>query len=249
MSSDTLNTSRWSDLAVRATSGVVMAVVAFALVWFGGWPFKLICLLLGGIIFWEWWQITSQNRLRWAWVVPGIAYSVLPTWALVYLRTGEHGFTAIPTHDPQLAIVLALIAAVIATDIGAYFSGRMIGGPKLAPRISPKKTWAGFVGGVISAILIVALLQFLLPALSARFIKETDASTNMASFALNAGLFSLPVSIVSQLGDLFESWLKRKFNVKDSSNLIPGHGGVMDRLDGLIFAATFLALFIFGFSS
>lgn len=241
--------NKWSDLAVRAASGVVMAVAGFALIWIGGWPFKIMCLVLGGVIFWEWRQITGKNNRQWAWFLPGIVYAVLPTWALIYLRTGDHSFTPIPATAAGLAVVIAVVATVIATDVGAYFSGRMIGGPKLAPRISPKKTWAGFAGGIVGAMLVIAILQYLLPALSSRFVVDPESGISVKDVVLNAILFSLPLSIVSQLGDLFESWLKRKFNVKDSSNLIPGHGGFMDRLDGLIFAASFLALFVYGVAS
>jgi phosphatidate cytidylyltransferase len=143
---------------------------------------------------------------------------------------------------------LSVIAVVIATDVGAYFAGRMFGGPKLAPRISPKKTWAGFFGGILAAIVIIAFLQFALPKLSSRFV-HTESGFEGVFYALNAGLFSAPLSVISQAGDLFESWLKRKFNVKDSSRLIPGHGGVMDRLDGLIFAASCVALYVHFISS
>jgi phosphatidate cytidylyltransferase len=242
------SSSRWSDLGVRAASGVVMIVVAVALIWIGGWPFKIMCLLLGLIILWEWWRIVSHGKHLVAWMTPGVIYAALPTWALIYLRTGDHGFTAIPAGDPRLTIVLSVIAVVIATDIGAYFAGRTFGGPKLAPRISPKKTWAGFFGGILAAIAVVALLQFALPKISSRFAHE-ESGVESISYALNAVLFSAPLSVISQAGDLFESWLKRKFGVKDSSQLIPGHGGVMDRLDGLIFAASFVALYIYFISA
>jgi phosphatidate cytidylyltransferase len=119
-----------------------------------------------------------------------------------------------------------LLAVVWATDIGAYAFGRIIGGPKLAPSISPNKTWSGAVGGFVSAALI---------------------STAVAwgfGVHIGAGLVALSgiLSIVSQAGDLFESGLKRRYNVKDSGSLIPGHGGFMDRFDGLWFAAPVAAL-------
>jgi phosphatidate cytidylyltransferase len=236
--------SNWSDLATRAASGIVMAVVAFVLVWIGGWPFNIMCILLGLLIFWEWYRITQKNGTDIPWLIAGLIYAIAPVAALIYLRNGDHGFTAIPSNDPRLAIVLAMIVVVVATDVGAYFSGRTIGGPKLAPRISPKKTWAGFFGGIIAAMIFLAAAEYYLPFISTKFMLADPSDGAVSVFLLNAGLFALPVSVVSQIGDLFESWLKRKFDVKDSSQLIPGHGGVMDRLDGLIFAASFVALYV-----
>jgi phosphatidate cytidylyltransferase len=235
----------WSDLAVRAASGVVMAVVAFTLIWIGGWPFNIMCVILGGLIFWEWFNIVKNRQHKTVWILVGLLYSILPAISLIYLRTGAHEFTALPSIDPRLAIVVSLIAAVIATDIGAYFAGRMIGGPKLAPSISPKKTWAGFFGGIVAAMAVGAFLQYFLPFVSAKFPSEPDPQMYLMYYFFNALLFCAPVSIISQIGDLFESWIKRKFDVKDSGTLIPGHGGFMDRLDGLIFAASALALYIF----
>ncbi len=237
--------SRWSDLAVRSASGLIMAAAAFAFIRIGSWPFNIMCLILGGLIFWEWQKITRQTPANIAWLIAGILYAILPVAALIYLRNGSHGFTVIPSAAPKFSIVLAVVAAVIATDVGAYFAGRILGGPKLAPRISPKKTWAGFFGGIVSAILVIAALQYFLPHVSAEFPAEPDAPARAANVALNAALFSAPVSVVSQVGDLFESWLKRRFDVKDSSHIIPGHGGVMDRLDGLIAASVFVAGIIY----
>ncbi len=241
--------SRWSDLAVRSASGLIMAATAFAFIRIGGWPFTIMCLILGGLIFWEWQKITRQTPASISWLIAGILYAILPVAALIYLRNGTHGFTVIPSNAPQFAIVLAVVAAVIATDVGAYFAGRILGGPKLAPRISPKKTWAGFFGGILSAILVIAALQYFLPQVSHEFPPEPNATDAASDFAWNAVLFSAPVSVVSQVGDLFESWLKRRFDVKDSSHIIPGHGGVMDRLDGLIAASVFVAGIIYFWSA
>ncbi|MFZ1681999.1 MAG: phosphatidate cytidylyltransferase, partial [Rhizobiaceae bacterium] len=144
------------------------------------------------------------------------AYALLPAIAFSSLRDGPSGFAAI----------LFLFAAVWATDIFAYFTGRAIGGPKLAPAISPGKTWSGAVGGTVFAVLAVVALAFVLPAL-----------------ALPAILVpAIALSVVSQIGDLAESAFKRHFGVKDSGNFIPGHGGVMDRIDGLAVAAVALYL-------
>jgi phosphatidate cytidylyltransferase len=130
---------------------------------------------------------------------------------------------------------ILIIGGVAATDIGAYFAGRAIGGPKIAPKISPSKTWAGLGGGVLAASLVLAL--YYVPSIDASDPNQTVGGALFASF-----LLGLTLAVVAQAGDFFESWLKRKAGVKDSSNLIPGHGGVFDRIDGLI-----AVLFVLGF--
>jgi phosphatidate cytidylyltransferase len=122
--------------------------------------------------------------------------------------------------------VMFLFAIVWATDIVAYFLGRLIGGPKLLPRVSPKKTWSGALGGLAAALL------------AAIAVAKLAGLSGLLSVALVAAM----LSSVAQAGDLFESQLKRRFGAKDSSHLIPGHGGLMDRLDGFVFAATVAAL-------
>jgi phosphatidate cytidylyltransferase len=146
------------------------------------------------------------------WAATGLAYAALPFFALTLLR-GD--------ILPGLHAVLFVFACVFATDTFAYFAGRAIGGPKLAPSISPKKTWAGFVGGLAGSIIV---------ALAVMVMVGHRPTIAMALAA--AGL-----SLASQMGDLFESWIKRRFGKKDSGALIPGHGGLLDRVDGLIFAS------------
>jgi phosphatidate cytidylyltransferase len=150
-------------------------------------------------------------------VAGGLVYASALLMATVIVRSdGGYGFAAI----------LLLFGVVWGTDIGGFFAGRAFGGPKLAPAISPKKTWSGAIGGTITGIAsaIGIALMFSLPE------------------PVMIGIVALILSIASQCGDLFESWLKRHFDVKDSSGLIPGHGGVMDRLDGFIFAVAAAAL-------
>jgi phosphatidate cytidylyltransferase len=151
------------------------------------------------------------------WLAGGVAYLVLPCAALLWLR-----------HDAADGRALAfwLIAVVWATDIGAYFAGRLIGGPKLAPAISPNKTWAGLLGGAVAAALVGAVTTTLTAA---------DSLPAMVTVSVMLG-------VCAQLGDLAESSLKRRFGAKDTSALIPGHGGVLDRVDGLMTAALLLAL-------
>jgi phosphatidate cytidylyltransferase len=129
--------------------------------------------------------------------------------------------------------VLTLIALVAAIDIGAYFTGRAIGGPKIAPAISPSKTWAGLLGGILGALAVLVL--------SAKLSNATPAWWQVLGLAVLA-------AIVAQAGDFFESWMKRRAGVKDSGKLIPGHGGLFDRVDGLI-AVSFLAALLAGLSA
>lgn len=196
--------ARRSDLLVRTIAGLAMILVALGCLWFDGWAFILLVMLCGGLMATEWSGLTKDMGLgaRLA-VVP---YVGLPLVALLVLRDRADGFL----------LTLWTFIAVWATDIGAYFAGRAIGGPKLAPRISPSKTWAGLGGGVAAAWGAGALVasQGQLPA---------------ALLYLGA-----PMAVLAQAGDLFESWLKRRAGVKDSGTLLPGHGGVLDRLDGLV---------------
>ena len=151
------------------------------------------------------------------WPVWGLFWLGLPCLAFMWLRMGDQGMLA----------VLWLFLSVWSCDTGAYFSGRSIGGPKLAPRISPNKTWAGLLGGILAAMVASVLLALI------------SGSGSTVLFAIQGALLAL----ISQCGDLAESSIKRRFDVKDSGNLIPGHGGILDRVDGVLFAAPTLVLF------
>lgn len=155
---------------------------------------------------------------RAGWIALGIPYMAGSGLALLYLRA---------TPQIGMALVYYLIAVVAGTDVGAYLAGRLIGGPKLAPDISPNKTWAGLFGGMAAAAILGCLVAAGFGA------RHVDA----------AGGLALLLSGASQLGDLFESFFKRRSGVKESGGLIPGHGGVLDRIDGLVFAAAFFVLF------
>ncbi len=149
------------------------------------------------------------------WMVVGAIYIALPSGALIWLRGGDVA---------GMVTILWLLAVVWSADIGAYFAGVTIGGPKLAPRVSPKKTWSGFLGGILLAGLIASLFTLV-----------------WEGNPLALALWGTAVAVVSQLGDLLESAAKRRFGVKDTSSLIPGHGGVFDRVDALIMGALALA--------
>lgn len=207
-----------SELAVRSASGVVMVLVALLAAWQGGYVFAVLAAAAATAVFYEWTRLVKGWGA--SWYVAGLAYALISALALLWVR--EHA-------DPSLAhggriLTFWIFILVWSTDIGAYLTGRSIGGPKLAPAISPGKTWAGFYGGIAAATLLAgawALFTGLRPVV-----------------LLLAPLFS----VASQGGDLFESWLKRRTGVKDSGRLLPGHGGVFDRLDGLLPVAILTAI-------
>jgi phosphatidate cytidylyltransferase len=259
-----------SELALRIVSALVLAPLAIGVAYIGGWAFVAFWGIAALLVLWEWTTLivgsdrrsvlmtggaavllaiglagaagnaedgTHAVRLlaavtvlamgmlgaaalapreRRAWAAAGIPYAGVLGIAPIVLRSDiRYGFAAI----------VLLFAIVWATDILAYFVGRAVGGPKLAPRVSPKKTWSGAIGGTAAAV---------------------AAALAVATIFGLAGLYALALlavilSIVAQAGDLFESALKRRFGAKDSSQLIPGHGGLMDRLDGFLVAAALAA--------
>ena len=250
------------SLASRIGVGLFLAVVAVADIWVGGPAFALMIAAGVSIMFWEW-SAMHQTPPPWRaaglcvlaavaalthfgdplvalgvlaaavilflvlsrmarmpgkrWLSTGLAYAGLPAIALIWLRGEPDGF----------ALVMWTMALVWATDIFAYFAGRAIGGPKIWVAISPNKTWAGLVGGMLAAGLFSAL------------------------FGLYRGwpqpfpvlmLLGMALAMVAQAGDFFESWLKRRAGVKDSGRILAGHGGMMDRVDGLVPVACLVAL-------
>ncbi|WP_026227218.1 phosphatidate cytidylyltransferase [Hoeflea sp. 108] len=262
-----------SNLQIRTISAIVLAVAVLLLTWLGGVPFRLFSAAIVLGIFYEWSRMArpkteaswtagalgflpeglvlifvgalvigipafallaltvlfagvlwSAGRLRGigGWDAAGFGYAALSGLSLALLRgDGASGLVAI----------LFLFAVVWSTDIFAYFVGRKVGGPKLAPAISPGKTRSGAVGGAIGGVVAGLLLA---------------GAMGIGNLPL-LGIVALLLSVVSQAGDLFESWVKRRHGYKDSGFIIPGHGGVMDRVDGLV-AATF-ALYVIGWLS
>jgi phosphatidate cytidylyltransferase len=252
-----------SDLGKRLVVAIVLIAVAFATLWFGGFVFWLLVAAGGLLMMGEWADLDGatlrQKRLAQyaltvplAIMAPGLAAG--PGFLALGLVFAACFFIGAVTRKPQLALgalyvglpVLGLLvlrqhpqgflftlwamALVWTSDTGAYFAGRAIGGPKLAPAISPNKTWAGFFGGLVGAGVFAAILAvaFGLPLLLA--------------------LCTPLLAMLSQLGDLYESHLKRRAGVKDSGNLLPGHGGVLDRLDGLVAVAPVAALLVLAFA-
>ncbi|WP_052600490.1 phosphatidate cytidylyltransferase [Microvirga lotononidis] len=247
------------ELTARVLSALVMVAIALLTAYWGGWPFALFWLAAGIAIMIEWTRMTAvEPRLPVQGVLAvGLAVltalflanaslSVFIAAGLLFLAAGTllargngnriwaaSGFLyALPIvlvppivrEHPELGILglLWMFAVVWATDIAAYFTGRTFGGPKLCPPISPKKTWSGFMGGVVAAALGGVLVAWV----------GQKFGLGLPFGLLGTAVISVVASVASQIGDLGESALKRHCNVKDSSHLIPGHGGVMDRLDG-----------------
>lgn len=237
-----------SDLGVRTASALVMVAVAGTALWLGGavWTVFVAVVALG--VLWEWsslaFALTIGGLGRLAWVASGLLYIAVAAAMLIFLRAPFDGVF-------QVGVVMS---AVIGVDVGAYIAGRSIGGPKIAPSISPSKTWAGLFGGVIGAALIIALASWAWPAgLCSALVPDLPPSNGRFWFDDRCHLAVPPISwlmfssaivgalvaVVSQAGDFFESWMKRRAGVKDSGTLIPGHGGLFDRVDGLL-AVTFV---------
>jgi phosphatidate cytidylyltransferase len=197
-----------SNLALRVASAVVLAPLAIAAAYRGGWPFALFWAAAALAVLWEWTKLVRGPL----WIIAGVGYAGIMFAAPVLLRS-----------DAELGLIAILLLFVIvwATDILGYFAGRTFGGPKLCPAISPKKTWSGAIAGTFGSTAIAVGAAWAL----GRFHDGTFIAV------------ALLLSVVAQCGDLLESWVKRRFGAKDASHLIPGHGGVMDRLDGFWAAA------------
>ena len=252
---------KYSDLPLRIVSALIVGGVAVYATWAGGLTFSLLVFVAAFFTFVEFRSITSKAMpvrigffafgflmlfcVSWliedsqivffnvfiicligvavlaawefllaksAWGALGLMYAATPFFALNELRLGKDG----------LFMVAFVFACVWGADILAYFSGKTLGGPKLAPAISPNKTWSGFFGGLAGACLFSSFIVWW-------------AGYDIAPAGL---VLALTLALFAQVGDLFESWLKRRFGVKDSGWIIPGHGGILDRIDGLIFAST-----------
>jgi phosphatidate cytidylyltransferase len=263
---------RWRDLRRRFLSALVLGPAALACIWLGAEPWTLLIAVAVAVLTWEWvhlcglrtrvlpglavpvavlaagvlavaehpraalvaltigWALTwwTAARMRGpdrpqqpaGWLAAGVLYIGIAGIALIELR-----------HDNYAgrANVLFLFLVVWASDIGAYMAGRAFGGPKLAPAVSPNKTWSGAAGGLAAAVVVgVAAAAALAPGGASR-----------------AAAVAAMLGVMAQAGDLLESWIKRRFDVKDTSSLIPGHGGLLDRLDGVIAAAPVAALLAF----
>lgn len=198
-----------NELALRVVSSIVLAAIAILIAWFGGTVFFLFWSVVAGAMFWEWSRMASYRPL---WLGLGAIYVGIFLTAMLMLRNSPYGFFAI----------IWLFALIWAADVAAYFVGRTVGGPKLWPAVSPNKTWSGAIAGTIAGVLAGVTVAW---------------AAGLALLPIHV-IIALVVVIAAQLGDLMESAIKRRFGLKDSSQLIPGHGGVLDRCDSLVTAAT-----------
>lgn len=247
------------NMIVRVAVALVLAPIAITIAFAGGWLWTLLATVIAIGLYYEWHAIVNEEGEKRAFAIGVIALEVIGLalwfgWTGIALAAAIVGPTLIFFLSHQrpwwntsgfLYVASALIASILirldgtmgfyalifillvvwASDIGGYFAGRAIGGPKLWPLVSPNKTWAGAIGGVVLSILVALGMTalgwgHLLPLL----------------------VLAVALSVVSQLGDLFESAVKRAFGVKDSGRLIPGHGGLLDRLDGFVAAIVFAAI-------
>jgi phosphatidate cytidylyltransferase len=230
-----------SDLPVRLASAIVMLVLAGGALWLGTWFWTVFVALVAAGVVWEWNKLIERFGMtslgETLWFFGGVVYVGGAALAMVIVRNGMADFvpaSPIRGYGP-LGVLVVFILPIIAVDVGAYFAGRAIGGPKIAPKISPAKTWAGLAGGAVLASLVGVVVEL------------TDfgpaAAPGTSAFAMGMAVFSgVIIAVIAQAGDFFESWMKRRAGVKDSGHLIPGHGGLFDRLDG--FLAVFFVLFV-----
>ncbi|TGD62848.1 phosphatidate cytidylyltransferase [Tabrizicola sp. WMC-M-20] len=246
--------ARWGDLKKRAISAAFMLAVGAGELWLGGTPFSLLVIALTGVMFWELANMTAPGRRRTPLamglfaaaclagaelfrddlattllILPGLALALSPRRdrqiATVYgIAIMVAGYGLIELRTPGMPAILWLVAIVIVSDVMGYFVGRIVGGPKFWPAISPKKTWSGTVAGWVGAI-----------GVSLIFVATGHAPWMAVALAPF-------ISFAGQLGDIVESWIKRRSGVKDSSTLIPGHGGFLDRFDALIGAVGLVML-------
>lgn len=202
-------TASKSDLWVRVGSAIILFAIAGTALWFGGLAFGLLLLVGGALVIVEWLALVRAMTMG------GGAKAALAALGPILILGAMAGLWFI---RDQLGVTAALwvFGMVWATDIGAYFAGRAFGGARLAPKISPSKTWSGLIGGMVAALIVSATL---------------GDRGGIIGVPLWIGLI---MGLLAQLGDLAQSWMKRHAGVKDSGKLIPGHGGLFDRVDGLL---------------
>ncbi len=249
----------FKNVGVRAATALLFAAICIPPLYLGGWPWAVLVALLGGRMMWEWVRMSDPVPTRLAFIIPitgvviscfymaqknllfavitvaiaailaalersrrggllwsglGYLYIVIPSMAIVGIRGIENGF-----GTEGFTKLVYVILIVVAADVGAYFGGSYFNGPKLSPKLSPNKTWSGFFSGLTFGALMGGFVGHVVGL----------------GFPLGFGL-AIPIVILSVLGDLLESGLKRRLNVKDSGDLLPGHGGLLDRLDSLMMA-------------
>jgi len=205
--------SPWAGLGTRTASSIVLALVFLGALWQGGWIFTWLVILAALMMSREWNSLTEKEPV--AWRIGGLFYVTIPCASLIWLRNVHF----VTDFDAGRSLVLFVVLAVAVTDIGAYFTGRKFGTNRLAPLISPNKTWEGLGGGVAAAAVVGGIAH---------------SFSLYPSMLVTAVLWGALLALLAQGGDLFESYIKRRVGAKDSGTLIPGHGGLLDRVDGLV---------------
>ncbi|MDZ5761379.1 phosphatidate cytidylyltransferase [Lyticum sinuosum] len=216
-----------NNLQKRILSSFVILPPALYIVYYGSWLYVLWVIIIGLLICYEWQTIITNNAkkilgtnlfiAKFEWRILGIIYSCIFIWSMLVIRSHNFGYI----------LTMFLITVVCFTDIGGYIFGKSIGGPKIAPNISPNKTWSGLIGGT-SLATIGGYFFYLL------------CGDFIFPYFISSPIFA----ILSQIGDLIESAFKRKFGQKDSGSIIPGHGGIMDRMDGFVISAPCFVFYI-----
>jgi len=244
---------QWSDLSPRLLSGAIAAIVGLLLMWLGGHPFHILIAVVSGIMIWEVTRMIGGGRLAVPYgLLAGVSLLVLVSFPIGYalpllFAPALFGVAQLEKHKVTFALfasavliaglglvilrdnfgflwVAWLALVVITSDILGYFAGKAIGGPKFWPKVSPKKTWSGTVAGWVGAAMVALV-----------YIALGHAGPELIGI-------SIAIAIAGQLGDVVESALKRRMGVKDSSNILPGHGGMFDRFDAMLGASLFLLL-------
>ena len=263
------NPPKKNNLVLRVISALVMLPAAIYLILTGGLPFFILINFLTILILMEWNGITTGKpfslvvaiqilcailimlqinfaspyielafassvvsviavaylaKVKIKWAITGFLYALLPSASFLIINETGGGY-----------VILWMMIVIWSMDTGAYFVGKSVGGPKMSPKISPNKTWSGLIGGAITAMLMSAIYMIIVENQNVKLFEDVTILLFLSGV----------LAILSQIGDLAESAVKRKFNIKDSGSIIPGHGGVMDRLDGILFVAPAVVLLVF----
>lgn len=216
-----------SSLSLRLISSVVLIPVVAGVIWFGGWLFAAVATLVMCLALYEWMRISPSLLIK----IIGVFYIGFSLFEILLLRNEiffRHFDYYMPYSDGDgVWYILTFLMAIWASDSTAYLFGKTIGGPKMSPTVSPNKTWAGYAGALVGPVAVLVLEQLTHPHW------EFD---NMDVSYLRAAIFGAMIGIVGQSGDLMISFMKRKAGLKDTGALIPGHGGILDRIDATLLA-------------
>lgn len=216
------NTFFNKDLFIRILTSLILGPAVLLIAYEGGLAIKFTILLVATLMSFEWNKITAKtgsSKYPALWKIIGMFYIAIPCTAILFISEQAHGNK----------ILIWLLLTVWSADTSAFFSGKLIGGPKLAAKISPNKTWSGFLSSVA--------FSYFVGLWSVSFLHPKSAHLLIA--------LTMTLTIYAQVGDLVESWVKRRFSTKDSGRSIPGHGGILDRVDGIVLTAPKVALVVY----